>query len=66
MTLFVRILHLRRLRLRDARPELDVGAAAGHVGRDRDRARLPGARDDLRFALVVLRVQHVVRDAPRA
>ena len=47
-------------------PELDVGAAAGHVRGDRHRARLPGARDDLRLLLVVLGVQHVVRDAARA
>ena len=48
--------------IRDARPELNVRPAAGHVGRDRDRARLPRALHDLRFLHVILRVQHVVRD----
>ena len=43
--------------------ELDVDAAAGHVGRDRDRARLARALDDLALPLVLLRVQDVVRDA---
>src|SRR4029078_4527338 len=43
--------------------ELDVDAAAGHVRRDRDRAGLAGVRDDLALALVLLRVQDVVRDA---
>ena len=45
--------------------QFDVGAAAGHVGRDRDRARLARARHDLRLALVVLRVQHVVLEPAR-
>src|SRR5690606_7271995 len=48
-------------RLRHALAELDVGAAAGHVRRDRDRAGLTRARDDGGFLLVVLRVQHAVR-----
>ncbi len=43
--------------------DLDVDAAAGHVRRDRDRADLPGVLDDLRLARVLLRVQHLVRDA---
>jgi hypothetical protein len=43
--------------------EHDVGAAAGHVGGDGDGADLAGAGDDLRFLLVVLGVQHLVRDA---
>ena len=43
--------------------EQDVGAAAGHVGGDRDRALAAGLRDDLGFLRVVLRVQHDVRDA---
>ena len=51
---------------RDAVAELDVGTAAGHVRRDRDRARLARARDDLGLALVVLRVQHVVLEAAAA
>ena len=41
--------------------KLDVGAATGHVGRDRDRAGPPGLGDDMGFLLVVARVQHVVR-----
>src|SRR5690606_30830872 len=43
--------------------EEDVGAAAGHVRGDGDRAGRAGLRDDLRLALVELRVQDVVRDA---
>ena len=43
-----------------ARAEFDVGAAAGHVRRDRHRSRLARLRDNLGFALVVLRVQHFV------
>ena len=35
--------------LRHAGAEFNVGAAARHVGGDRDRARLAGAGDDLRF-----------------
>ena len=41
---------------------LDVGGAAGHVGRDRDRPRPSGLRDDIGFLLVVAGVQDVVRD----
>src|SRR5581483_2011025 len=44
-------------------PELDVDAAAGHVGRDRDCVLLARVLDDLRLARVLLRVQDVVRDA---
>src|ERR1041384_1090846 len=44
--------------------ELDVGAAAGHVGRDRERALLTRARHDLGLALVILRVQHLVGEPP--
>ena len=49
--------------LGDAGAEFDVGAAAGHVGGDGDGAALAGARDDLRFLLVVLGVEHGVDDA---
>ena len=42
--------------------ELDVGAAAGHVGGDRHGARAAGLRDDVGLLLVIARVQHVVRD----
>src|SRR5882672_4751333 len=51
------------LTLLDAGPEFDVGAAAGHVGRDRDRARLACQRHDLGLALVELRVQDLVLQA---
>ena len=40
--------------------EQDVGAAAGHVGGDRDGAFAAGLRDDLRFLRVVLGVEHDV------
>ena len=43
-------------------PEQDVGAAAGHVGRDRDRGVAAGLGDDLGLALVVLGVEHLVAD----
>ena len=57
----IRILaHLEELRL-DAASEHDIGAAPGHIGGDRDDARTPRLRDDLRFARVLLRIQHVVR-----
>ena len=42
--------------------EDDVGAAAGHVGRDGDRALAPRLGDDEASLLVLLGVQHVVRD----
>ena len=42
--------------------EDDVGAAAGHVGGDGDRALATGLRDDVRLVLVLLRVEHVVLD----
>ena len=43
--------------------EEDVRAAAGHVGGDGDRALAARLGDDVRLALVLLGVQHVVRDA---
>ena len=43
--------------------EQNVGAAAGHVGGDGDRALASGLRHDERFALVILGVQHLVLDA---
>ena len=43
--------------------EQDVGAAAGHVGGDRDGALAAGLRDDFRFLRVILRVEHDVLDA---
>src|SRR5207247_6446392 len=42
--------------------EQDVGAAARHVGRDRDGALAAGLGDDLGLALVVLGVQDLVAD----
>src|SRR5690606_21899792 len=44
--------------------DLDVGAAPGHVGRDRDGALAAGLGDDLGLALgaVLPRVEDVVRD----
>jgi hypothetical protein len=42
--------------------ELYVGAAAGHVRRDRHGARPAGLHDDLGLALVEFGVQHLVRD----
>ncbi len=54
----------QRLQLRvEAAAEHDIGAAAGHVGRDGDRLRTARLRDDVRFALVLLRVQHFMRHA---
>ena len=50
---------IQSARVRHAGAELDVGAAAGHVGGDGDRARLAGARDDLGFLQVIFRVEHV-------
>ena len=41
----------------------NVGAAAGHVGGDGDRALASGLRDDLGFLLVILGVQDDVLDA---
>ena len=43
--------------------EQNVGAAAGHVGGDRDHALASGLGHDLGFALVILGVQHDVLDA---
>ncbi len=43
--------------------EQNVGAAAGHVGRNGDHPKSARLRDDLRFAFVELRVQH---DVPHA
>src|SRR5436309_15889918 len=48
------------LTLFHARAELNVGAPAGHVRGDGDRARLARLRHDLGLALVLLRVEHFV------
>ena len=42
--------------------QLNVGAAAGHVGGDRDGAGDAGLRHNGRFLLVIARVEHVVLD----
>ena len=47
----------------DIAAQLDVGAAAGHVGGDGHRAELAGIGDDLGLGLVLASVQHVVLDA---
>ena len=44
--------------------EQDVDPASGHVGGHRDRDELTRLRDDLGFPVVLLRVQHLVRDPP--
>ncbi len=41
----------------------NVGAAAGHVRRNRDCSLASRLRDDFCFPLVLLRVQHLVRNA---
>src|SRR5437879_7930826 len=51
------------LTLLHAGAELDVGAAAGHAGRDGYGSRRTRSRHDLRFALVLLGVQHLVLQA---
>ncbi len=50
----------------DAFAEFDVGAAAGHVGGDGDRALLAGAGDDLGLLAVVFGVEDGVRESWRA
>ena len=45
------------------RPQHDVGAAARHVGCDRDLARLTGLGHDRRLPLMLLGIEHVVGDA---
>ena len=55
--------HVEAAEVGHALAELDVDAAAGHVGGDRHGVPLTGALDDLGLALVLLGVQHVVRHA---
>ena len=52
------------LTLLDAGAQLDVGAPAGHVRRDRDRAGAPCLGHDLRLALVQLGIQDLVLETP--
>ena len=47
----------------DVAAQLNVGAATGHVCRDGDRTELARIRHDLRFLLVLARVQNVMLDA---
>src|SRR6267142_5977712 len=54
---FAQQIHL----LLDIAPEDDVGSAARHVGRDGDHLGASCLGDDLRFARVLFRVQHLVR-----
>src|SRR5688572_11295480 len=54
--------HVEAARLDDALTELDVDAATCHVRRDRHGPELARVLDDLRLALVLLRVQDVVLD----
>src|SRR6266700_6688715 len=42
--------------------EHDVGATAGHISSNRDGSAASRLRNDLSFALVVLGVEHIVRD----
>ena len=49
-------------RLRRIAPQDDVDPAAGHVRGDRHGRGAPGLGDDLRLLLMVLGVQHLVRD----
>ena len=53
---------MQAAQLRDPFPQLDVGAAAGHVRRDGDGGTLPCLADDLRLALVVLCIENVMLD----
>ena len=46
----------------DVAAELDVGAAAGHVGGDGDRAGHAGVGDDVGLLLMVTGVEHLVRN----
>src|SRR5436190_1029546 len=55
--------HVEAADLADAVAELDVDAAAGHVGGDRDGALQSGVLDDLRLACVLLRIEDIVRNA---
>ncbi len=56
--------HVEAAQLHHAVAQLDVRAAAGHVGGDGDRARLPGVGHDGGLAGVLLGVEDLVRDAP--
>ena len=55
--------HVEAAKVGHAFAELDVDAAAGHVGRDHDGALLARVDDDLALTLVLLGVEDLVRDA---
>ena len=55
---FLRLFRLGRVASQD-----NVHSAARHIGRNRDRFEPPGLRDDRALALVVLRIQHLVRNS---
>ena len=46
----------------DVAAQLNIGAAPGHVGGDGHRAELAGIGNDLRFLLMLARVQDVMRN----
>ena len=70
--LLLRHVEPRRVGVLELRPgervgvaaENDVGAAARHVGGDRDGAESPRLRDDLGLTLVLLGVEHLMVHAP--
>ena len=47
----------------DIAAKLNIGAAPGHIGGDGHRVQLARIRHDLRFLLVLARIQDVVLDA---
>ena len=53
--------HIKAAQFDDAVAEADIGPAARHVRRDRHGAALPCTRDNRGFALIVARVEHLVR-----
>ena len=53
--------HVKSAQRGDPFPEFDIGAAPRHVGRDRQRSTLSGARDDLRLLFIALSVEHLRR-----
>ncbi len=53
--------HLLALHPDDALAQLDVRSAPRHVRGNRNRARLPRIRHNFRLALVILRIQHIMR-----
>ena len=45
----------------DVAAQYDIGTATGHIGCDRDRFRAAGLGDDFRFARMLFRIEHIVR-----